>query len=161
MFRFFRRSEIKAVFLIFKFAVLMTLCWPQWYQIVHLMMDTIDVCIASATIQYTIFISNQHSNIVLTGRMQKLSFQLSYRKRTWNLISVGKWFLINPCESMHERYIKSNRMWRNKWKQRIQWEKKQLKEIPCVQEPKQINECKKGMCWCRIAYHMLFGHNCF
>lgn len=82
----------------------MTLCWPQWYQIVHLMMDTIDVCIASATIQYTIFISNQHSNIVLTGRMQKLSFQLSYRKSTWNLISVGKWFLINPCESMHERY---------------------------------------------------------
>lgn len=82
--------------------------------------DMIDVCIASATIQYTTFISNQHSNIALTGRMQKLSFQLSYRKSTWNLISVGKWFLINPCESMHERYIKSNRMWRNKWKQRIQ-----------------------------------------
>lgn len=34
--------------------------------------------------------------------------------------------------------------------------KKQQKEIPCVPEPKQINECKKGMCWCRIAYHMLY-----
>lgn len=88
-------------------------------------MDTIDVCIASATIQYTTFISNQHSNIALTGRMQKLSFQTDFWLTLVNQCTNGTSSPIG-CDGTNE-----NREYREK--------KKQQKEIPCVQEPKQIN----------------------